>query len=129
MPDLVFGSSGVRMIWRGLAIGPIVLRDVVAKLGDERRLVGVAQLGGLLERHERHDRLAGRLVGRADDRGLCDGRVADERVLHLGGREPVARDVHDVVDPAEEPQVAVVVALGAVAREIACPGTSSSRCP
>ena len=44
LPERVFGSSGVRMIWRGLAIGLIWRRDVVAQLGDERRLVGAAQL-------------------------------------------------------------------------------------
>ena len=43
----------------------------------------------------------------------------DERVLDLGGRDVVTRHEHDVVDAAEQPEVAVVVALGAVAREVA----------
>src|SRR3712207_7448777 len=37
----------------------------------------------------------------------------------LGGRDAVARHVHHVVDPAEEPHVAVVVDAGAVAGEVA----------
>ena len=54
----------------------------------------------------------------ADDRRLRDPRVADQRGLDLGGREPVARHVHHVVHAAEQPDVAVVVLLGAVAREV-----------
>jgi hypothetical protein len=44
--------------------------------------------------------------------------VVDERRLDLGRRDPVAGDVHHVVDAAQEPQVALVVALRAVAREV-----------
>ena len=57
-------------------------------------------------------------VVRPDDRGLGHGRVRHERRLDLGRRDPVAADVHHVVDPAEQPQVAVVVELGAVAGEV-----------
>ena len=44
--------------------------------------------------------------------------MVDERRLDLDRREPVARDVHHVVDPAEQPEVAVGVDPGAVAREV-----------
>ena len=54
-----------------------------------------------------------------DDRGLGDRRVVDQRGLDLGGGDAVARHVHHVVDAAEQPQVAVVVDLGAVAGEVA----------
>ena len=54
-----------------------------------------------------------------DDRGLGHRRVVDQRRLDLGGRDAVARHVHHVVDPAEQPEVAVVVDLGAVAGEVA----------
>ena len=54
----------------------------------------------------------------ADDGRLGHRRVVDQRRLDLGGRDAVARDVHDVVDPAEQPEVAVVVELGAVAGEV-----------
>ena len=58
------------------------------------------------------------VVGGADDGRLGHGRVVDQRRLDLGGRDPVARDVHHVVDPTEEPEVAVVVDLAAVAGEV-----------
>src|SRR5215831_9794882 len=51
------------------------------------------------------------------DFGFAIGPV-DERRLHLGRGDVVARHEHDVVDPAEQPEVALVVALGAVAREV-----------
>ena len=53
----------------------------------------------------------------------------DQRRLDLGGRDPVAGHVHDVVDPAEQPEVAVVVELGAVAGEVPARRTGSSRSP
>src|SRR5205823_10575256 len=44
--------------------------------------------------------------------------MVDERGLNFGRRDVVPRDEHDVVDPAEQPEVALVVALRAVAREV-----------
>src|SRR4051794_37180357 len=44
--------------------------------------------------------------------------MVDERRLDFGGRDVVAGDEHDVVDAAEQPEVTVVVALGAVAGEV-----------
>ncbi len=105
-----------------------LLADVVAQLLDD---VLAAVAGLLAQDHERADRLAGVLVLGADDRGLGDLRVRDQRRLDLGGGEPVAGDVHDVVDPAEHPEVAVVVLLGAVAGEVVAllRRTATSRCP
>ena len=90
------------------------VRDVVAQLGHER----VARLVAGAQDHERGDGLAGRVVGLADDRGLGDRGVRHERGLDLGGGDVVAGDEHDVVDPAEQPVVALGVALGAVAGEV-----------
>jgi hypothetical protein len=56
--------------------------------------------------------------GLPDDRGLGDGGVIDERALDLHRADAVAGDVHHVVDAAEQPEVAVVVELGAVAGEV-----------
>ena len=119
LPERVLGSSATIMIWRGLAIGADLLGDVVAQLLDDVRRRSSPVAASLAQDHERADRLAGRLVGRADHRGLGDLRVRHQRRLDLGGRQPVARDVHDVVDPAEQPDVAVVVLLRAVAGEVA----------
>ena len=55
----------------------------------------------------------------ADDGGLGHRRVVDEGGLDLGGRDAVAADVHHVVDATEQPEVAVVVELAAVAGEVA----------
>src|SRR5262245_46617844 len=44
--------------------------------------------------------------------------MPDERVLDLRGRDVVAGHEHHVVDAPEQPEVALLVALGAVAREV-----------
>ena len=67
---------------------------------------------------ERRDGLTGGGIGLADDRGLGDRREGDQRRFHLGGGDVVPGDEHDVVDPTEEPVVAVGVGLGAVAGEV-----------
>src|SRR5207302_5821639 len=70
------------------------------------------------KRDEGGDRLAGGRVVATDDGRLGDGGMVDQRVLDLGRRDVVTGDEHDVVDASEEPEVAVFVALGAVAREV-----------
>ena len=54
----------------------------------------ILELG--LQRHERVDGLPCQLVGGADDGGLRDALVQDERGLDLRSRETVTRDVDDV---------------------------------
>ena len=68
--------------------------------------------------HEREDGLPAHRVVLADHRRLGDRRMVDERRLDLDGGDAVAGDVHHVVDAAEQPVVALLVALGAVAREV-----------
>ncbi len=113
LPDRVFGRSGVMKIAFGLAIAPISWATW------SRSSSTVSSSGAAAQDHVGEDRLPGRGVVGADHRRLGDGRVGHERRLHLGGRDAVARHVHDVVDAAEEPEVAVVVELGAVAGEVA----------
>jgi hypothetical protein len=131
LPERVLGSSETIMIVRGLAIGPISLAtwlrnsSTIRLLSRRPRGLGVL----LAQDDEGDDGLAGGLVVGADDRRLGDLRVADQGRLDLGGGEAVAGDVHDVVDPAEQPDVAVLVLLGAVAGEVVLLGRSgSSRC-
>ena len=64
------------------------------------------------------DALALDVVRVADDRGLGDLGVADQGAFDLGGAEAVAGDVEDVVDPAGDPVITVLVAAAAVAGEI-----------
>src|SRR4051794_7772900 len=100
------------------ALGPReladALRDVLADLVDEV----VRALEVALERHERRDRLAGVLVALADARGLGDLRVRDDRRLDLRRRHAMARDVDDVVDAPDDPEVVVAVLAGGVADEV-----------
>ena len=115
LPDRVFGRSSVNRIFFGLAIGPMVWPTWSRSSATS----AVARLVAAAQDHERADGLAGGVVLRADHRGLGDRGVPDERVLDLGGRDVVTRHEHHVVDAAEQPVVAVVVALGAVAGEVA----------
>ena len=114
LPERVLGRSGVNISVFGFAIGLIFVATCLRSSSPSsgRRLDAEAN------DDEREDRLAGDRVGCADDRRLGDGRVGHERALDLGGREAVAGDVHHVVDAAEEPEVAVLVALRPVTREV-----------
>ena len=114
LPLRVFGSSGVKTMFAGFAIGPIFVPDVVAQL---RELLGRAVLAAL-ERHVRDDRLARLRVVAPAHRGLRDLRVVDERALDLDRRDAVPGHVHHVVDAAEQPEVAVLVDPRAVAGEV-----------
>ena len=70
------------------------------------------------EGHEGNDRLAGELVRLRHDGRLGDLLVGDDRRLHLGGREPVSGNVDHIVDPPDDPQVAVLVADRRVTDEV-----------
>jgi hypothetical protein len=106
-----------------LAIGPDELGHVVAELLDER----VARIDATAQDDERGDGLPGGRVFLADNRGLRDRWVIDERGLDFRRADVVPRHEHDVVDAAQQPEVAVGVALGAVAGEV-LPRNGSSRC-
>jgi hypothetical protein len=90
-----------------------LLADVVGQL-----LVAVLARGVLAQDDVGHHGLAGVGVGGADHSGLGDVGVGDQGRLDLGGGEPVSGDVHHVVDPAEHPDVAVLVLLRAVTGEV-----------
>ena len=75
-----------------------------------------------LQRDERGDRLALDLVRPADDGGFGDLRMIDERALDFHRAEAMPRDVQHVVDAAEQPEVAVLVAARAVAGEVRAVG-------
>src|SRR5581483_5288166 len=90
------------------------LRHLLAELVLERLAGGDARAGG----DEARDALALDLVADADHRGLRHPRVADERAFDLHGAETVAGHVEHVVHAAEQPEVAVIVAAGAVAGEV-----------
>src|SRR5215472_12587475 len=97
---------------------PCELPDLVAHVPAEILAERGPRAGVLAERDVGDDRLAGGLVADRDDRGLGHRGVGDERRFDLGGGQPVPGDVDDVVDPAGDPEVAVLVAPCAVADEV-----------
>jgi hypothetical protein len=63
-----------------------------------------------------------------DDRGLTHVRVGAKRLLHLARLDPVTGDLHLVVGPPEELELAVVAPAHQVARAVhARPGTAHER--
>ena len=116
LPERVLGSSATTMICRGRAIGPISLATWSRSSLTTSGPPSPASL-----RRMTNAQIACPVMSSAapDDGRLGDLRVGHQRGLDLGRRHPVAGDVHDVVDPAEQPEVAVVVLLRAVAGEVA----------
>ena len=114
LPERVLGRSSAQMIRFGRANLPIRSATTARIPSTSSSLGSVSPAQG----DEGADRLAGVLVGLADHRRLGDLLVGDDRRLDLGGREPVAGDVDDVVDPADHPEVAVLVAARGVADQV-----------
>src|SRR4029079_8116806 len=82
-------------------------------LGERLRRVHTAS-----KDHVGEDRLTGDRIVLAAARLLRARLVVDQRRLHLDRRDPVAGYVHDVVDAAEQPEVALVVALRPIPSEV-----------
>ena len=114
LPERVFGRSGVNSRYFGRAMGPMTSATCSRSSCASSSLVSTPGAHG----DEREDGLAADRVVLAHDRGLRHRLVVHERRLDLDGADAVAGDVHDVIDPPEQPEVAVEVALGAVAREV-----------
>src|SRR5207302_3208278 len=68
--------------------------------------------------HECEDGLPGDRILAADNGGLGDLRVRDERGFDLRRRDAMPGDLHDVVDAAHEPEVAVLIATRSGAGEV-----------
>ena len=124
LPLRVFGSSGVNDDVRRLRDRADLLRDVVAQLLEELDRAGSfpplsvtkATIAWPVE-----------CVSAPAHGRLGDRRVVDEGGLDLDRRDPVAGDVHDVVDAAEQPEVAVRVDARAVAGEVHAVVAATSR--
>ena len=115
LPLRVLGSSGTTWISRGRAIGEISL----ATSARSSSTMFYAPLCALrLEDDERADGLSGLLVGRADHGGLRHSGVPHQRGLDLGGRDAVPGDVHDIVDAAQHPDLAIAAVARAVTGEV-----------
>ena len=114
LPERVFGRSAAKMMSSGRAIAPIFL--TTCSFSSSIRRLG--RRDAFLQRHERRDRLPLDLVRPADDRGFGHARMIDERALDFHRADAMSGHVQHVVDAAEQPEVAVGVALGAVAGEV-----------
>ena len=111
LPDGLFGSSSTKRYSRGRLKRASVRTRGRARRAPRRVDPGVGD-------DERDDALAPAVVGRADDRDLAHARVAREHVLDLERVDVLAaRDDH-VVDPADDPEVAVLVEPAEVAGEV-----------
>mmetsp|Transcript_9282 Transcript_9282/g.23225 ORF Transcript_9282/g.23225 Transcript_9282/m.23225 type:complete len:276 (+) Transcript_9282:2002-2829(+) len=71
-----------------------------------------------MQGHKCDDRGALDVVRRADNRGLHDIQMRDQRGFDLGGADAVARNVENVVHAADDPVVAVLVSPAAITRHV-----------
>ena len=114
LPLRVFGSIATNDTWLITATGPSSWRTVaISSRRSLRRLVADAQ------RDERLDDLAAQLVRDAGDARLGDRRMPQERRLDLDRPDPVVGDLDDLVGPAGEPDVAVLVLVRGIADVVA----------
>ena len=114
LPERVFGRSSAQTIRLGRANLPIrsatVSRIALLELDRSPRPSPAAS------RTRRSPGRSARRTGRSPPPRRP--AVGDDRRLDLGGREAVAGDVDDVVDAADHPEVAVLVAARGVADEV-----------
>ena len=88
-----------------------------AEQGHGIRFAHVTDMAGL-QNDEGHDSLPGGFIGGTHDGGFGHHQVRDQRGLNLGGGQTVARDVHDVIDATQQPDVTVVVVAGAITGKV-----------
>ena len=72
----------------------------------------VAAVDASPQNHEAVDAGTFDFVGQADGRSFGDGGMRDQGTFDFGGTQTIARDLDDVVDAANHPEVAVFVATG-----------------
>ena len=58
------------------------------------------------------------LVGTADDGRFGHGRMTDQGTFHLGRAEAMTGNIEDIVDTADDPEIPLLVAAGAIAGEV-----------
>ena len=93
--------------------------DVLAHPLDQLfRQLGVGPIHARLGDDEPDGDLALERVGHAHDGALGDIRVPGQHLLHGARREPVAGHVDDVVHAAHDVEIAVLVLVTRVARQV-----------
>ena len=68
--------------------------------------------------NEGHDALSFDFVGTSHDRRLGDCFVFNKGTFHFGSPQAVAGDVKDVIETADDPEVALLVSTGSVTGSI-----------
>src|SRR5829696_236736 len=110
-------------------LGQLLDHHDLARLGNRANLLcnmgtqlldnlNSARTGIGSQDHERYDRLSSHRIVRSDDCGLGDFRVRYQRRFDLCRGHPVPGHIHHVIDPTEQPDVAVLVFLRPIAGEI-----------
>ena len=113
LPDRVLGMSGTIHTFFGRAILPITVSIAVDDLG-----LHPGRLDAGLQRDVDLHHPAADVVDDRDGSGLGDLGDRQRRRLELLGAEAVTGDVDDVVDPAQDAEVAVRRLERAVAGEV-----------
>ena len=111
LPERVFGSALTMRTCLKDATGPISSRT---RATSSAAIVRALTLDPRLQDGEADRHLTLEIIGDPDDRALGDIRVGGEHLLHRAGRKPVAGGVDDVVGPAHDVDVAVVVDVARV---------------
>ena len=113
-PERVLGSSAMNSISRGYLYGAVTrLQCSCSSRTSARR-----RCRARTQHDERLDDVAAVGIGRSDDRRLEHRRMLEQRALDLERSDAVGARRDHVVGAADEPKVAVVVELRAVAGEI-----------
>src|SRR5664279_475333 len=92
--------------------------NILAHPSNEFGTKFLVLLGADHQSHIGIDALALDVMRIANDGGLRDLFMRDERTLHFRRPEPVTGDIDDIIDPASDPVIAVRVPAAAVAGEI-----------
>ena len=126
LPLRVLGRSAEKRMSSGRAMAPIFLATCSLQLVLELRRSALCPSFRVT-----NAAIAWPLssCGLAHHRRLRHRGVVHQRALDFHRADPVPGDVQHVVHPAQDPPVAVVVQLGAVAGEVAARETGSSRSP
>src|SRR5712691_8824583 len=113
----------------GARFGQGIRKANIVRLGDGPDLFGdmLAQFftqGGLgaeatFEGDEGNQRLTFEIIRSADHRGLGNFWMADERALDLRGADAMAGNIEDIIDAANDPEIAVFVLPAAITGEVA----------
>ena len=125
-PLRVFGRSAVKMISAGRAIAPISSTTCCLRSSSNSG-PGIVAFARATRTPRPPGLSARRRVRRPQPRPRASWSTRADLDLHRA--DPVARHVQNVVHPPHDPEVAVVVLSGAVAREVNPRRTSTSRSP